>query len=146
MSLPDWSKNIRCVHTRTHTHTHGFPPAVDYHGPGVWRVAGLHPAQEGQERSGMLGHAVVRPGCELELTYLSLLTGATLWGYTHTQMYKYIHTQSHTQCLYTPNQAYTHRRTHVQTEPNDWTYRRTQIQANKHTHLIEGKGPDGVGG
>lgn len=53
-------------------------PAVHHHGSGVRRVAGFHPAQERQERCGMFGNAVIRPGGELELSYLSLLAGAVL--------------------------------------------------------------------
>lgn len=51
---------------------------MDDHGPRICRVAGLHPSQEGQERSRVLGYAVVWPGCELEVTNLTLLIGATL--------------------------------------------------------------------
>ena len=51
---------------------------MDHHGPGVRGVAGLDAAQEGQEGGGVLGHAVVRPGRELELADLPLLVGATL--------------------------------------------------------------------
>ena len=59
----------------THTpHT----PAVDHHGSGIWGVAGLDAAQEGQEGGGVLGHAMVRPGRELELADLPLLVGAAL--------------------------------------------------------------------
>lgn len=55
-----------------------FLPAVHHHGPRVWRIASFHPSEEGQERSGVLGHPVVRPGRELELPHLSLLAGAVL--------------------------------------------------------------------
>ena len=55
-----------------------FLPAVYHHGPRIWRIAGFHPSQEGQERGGVLRYPVVRPGCELELPHLSLLTGAVL--------------------------------------------------------------------
>lgn len=41
-------------------------------------VAGLHSAEEGQEGGGVLGHAMVRPRRELELTHLPLLTRAIL--------------------------------------------------------------------
>lgn len=56
----------------------GFLPAVHHHGPRVWRIAGLHPSQEGQEQGGVFGHPVVRPGRELELPHLPLLAGAVL--------------------------------------------------------------------
>lgn len=48
------------------------------HGTCIWRVAGLDPAQESQEGGGVLRHAVVRPGCKLEVTNLTLLIGAAL--------------------------------------------------------------------
>lgn len=51
---------------------------MHHHGSGVRRVAGFHPAQERQERRGMFGNAVIRPGGELELSNLSLLAGAVL--------------------------------------------------------------------
>lgn len=55
-----------------------FLPAVHHHGPRIWRIASFHPSEEGQERSGVLRHPVVRPGSELELPHLSLLAGAVL--------------------------------------------------------------------
>lgn len=51
---------------------------MHHDGTSVWGVAGFHPSQEGQERGGVLGHAVVRPRRELELPHLALLTGAVL--------------------------------------------------------------------
>jgi len=68
-------------HTHTPTHTL-HTPAVGDDGPGVRRVAGLDPAEEGQEGGRVLGDPVVRPRRELELTDLSLLTGAALGGGT----------------------------------------------------------------
>lgn len=53
-------------------------PAVHHHGPRVWRIARFHPSQEGEERRGVLRHAVVRPSRELELPDLPLLAGAVL--------------------------------------------------------------------
>lgn len=53
-------------------------PAVHHHRPGVWRVTGFNPAQEGQEWCGVFGNAMIRPCCELELPHLPLLTTATL--------------------------------------------------------------------
>ena len=53
-------------------------PAVGDNGSSVWGVAGLDPAEEGQEGGGVLGHPVVGPGCELELPHLPPLTTATL--------------------------------------------------------------------
>ena len=53
-------------------------PAVDHHGSCICGVAGLDPAEEGQGGGGVLRHSMVRPGHELELTNLSLLTGAIL--------------------------------------------------------------------
>lgn len=55
-----------------------FVPAVNHHGPCIWRIASLHPSQEGQEQGWVFRHPVVWPGCELELPHLSLLTGAIL--------------------------------------------------------------------
>lgn len=57
-------------------------PAVDDHGTGVWRVAGLHPAQESQEGGRVFGDPVIRPGRELEVTNFTLLVGAALNGWT----------------------------------------------------------------
>ena len=51
---------------------------MDDHGSCIWRVAGLNPPKEGQEGCGVFGHPVVRPGCELEVTNLTLLIGAAL--------------------------------------------------------------------
>jgi hypothetical protein len=53
-------------------------PAVHHHGPCVWGVAGFYPPEEGQEGGGVLGHAVIGPGSELELPHLPLLAGAVL--------------------------------------------------------------------
>lgn len=55
-----------------------FSPAVYRHWPGVWRIAGFHPSQEGQEGRGVLRNPVVGPGRELKLPHLSLLTGTIL--------------------------------------------------------------------
>lgn len=51
---------------------------MDDHGTGVWRVAGLHPAQESQERCGVFGDPMIWPGCKLEVTNFPLLIGAAL--------------------------------------------------------------------
>ena len=51
---------------------------MDDHGSCIWRVAGLNPPEEGQEGRRVLGHPVVRPGRELEVTNLTLLIGAAL--------------------------------------------------------------------
>lgn len=48
------------------------------HWSSIWGVAGFDPAEEGQERGGMFGDPVVRPGCELEVTNLTLLIRAAL--------------------------------------------------------------------
>jgi len=53
-------------------------PAVCDDGPGVRGVAGLDPAQEGQEGGGVLRDAVVRPRRKLELSHLTLLTRSIL--------------------------------------------------------------------
>lgn len=51
---------------------------MHHHGPGIRRVAGFDASQEGQDGSGILGHAVVRPGHELKLPQLSFLARAVL--------------------------------------------------------------------
>jgi len=51
---------------------------MNSHGSCIRRVAGLDPAKEGQEWGGVFRHPVVRPGCELEVTNLTLLIGAAL--------------------------------------------------------------------
>lgn len=56
---------------------------MDDHGTGVWRVAGLHPAQESQEGRGVFGDPVIRPGRELEVTNFTLLIGAALNEWTN---------------------------------------------------------------
>lgn len=55
-------------------------PAVGDDGSGVRRVAGFDPAEEVEEGGGVLRHAVIRPRCELELTYFPPLAAATLRG------------------------------------------------------------------
>lgn len=62
--------------TRTCTHTH--TPAMYNHGSCIWRVAGLDPTKEGQEGGRVFRHPVVWPGCELEVTNLTLFIGAAL--------------------------------------------------------------------
>ena len=47
-------------------------PAVDHHGASVRRGGGFHSSYEGQQSSGVVGHAVLRPGGEMELTHLVL--------------------------------------------------------------------------
>lgn len=47
-------------------------------GTSIGRVAGLHPAEEGQEGGGVLGNAVVGPRRELELANFPLFAGAVL--------------------------------------------------------------------
>lgn len=51
---------------------------MDNHGSCIWRVAGLDPPKKGQEGGGVFRYPMVRPGCELEVTNLAFLTGATL--------------------------------------------------------------------
>lgn len=55
-------------------------PAVDGDGSSVRGVAGFDPAEEVEERGGILRHAVVWPGCELELAHFSPLAAAALMG------------------------------------------------------------------
>lgn len=62
------------------------PPAVDHHGPSVWRIAGLYPSKKGQDGCGILRNPVVGPGHELELSDLPLLTGAILQKYQVSQL------------------------------------------------------------
>lgn len=45
-------------------------PAVDHHRPGIGRCRGFDPAQESQQASGVVWHAMLRPGGEVELTHL----------------------------------------------------------------------------
>lgn len=49
-------------------------------GSGVRGVAGFDPAEEVEEGSGILWYAVIRPGCELELTHFPPLAAAALRG------------------------------------------------------------------
>lgn len=51
---------------------------MDNHGTGIWRVAGLHPAQESQEGCGVFGDPMIWPGRKLEVTNFTLLIGAAL--------------------------------------------------------------------
>lgn len=71
---------------------------MDHHGPSVWRVACLHTPQEGQNRSRVLWHPVIRPGHELELSHLSLLIRAVLQTQTFggkVQMRKFLDSLAH---------------------------------------------------
>lgn len=74
------SERIHAYWAHLHAVLHLHPPAVDHHGPSIWRIACLYPPQESQDGGGVLGHSMVWPGHELELSYLSLLTGAILQG------------------------------------------------------------------
>lgn len=47
-------------------------PAVDHHRASVRRRRGFHSSYKGQQSSGVIGHPVLRPGCEVELTHLVL--------------------------------------------------------------------------
>lgn len=49
-------------------------------GAGVRRVAGFDPAEEVEEGGGILRHAVIWPGSELELTHFPSLAAAALRG------------------------------------------------------------------
>ena len=61
-----------CEHTCT---------AVDHHRPALRVVEGLHSADHGQHGRGILRHSMVRPRCEVELTYLTnILTRPSLGG------------------------------------------------------------------
>lgn len=53
-------------------------PAVSDDGPCIWWIAGLYPPQECQEGRWVLGHAMIRPRCELELTNFTLFTRTIL--------------------------------------------------------------------
>lgn len=66
-------------------------PAVSDDGPGVRRVAGFDPAEEVEERSGVLRHAVVGPGRELELTHFPPLAAAALKGRKKTAARRFVH-------------------------------------------------------
>lgn len=55
-------------------------PAVNSDGSGIRGVAGFDPAEEVEERGGVLWHAVIWPGCKLELTHFSPLAAAALLG------------------------------------------------------------------
>lgn len=43
---------------------------MDHHGSGIRRRGGLDPTQEGQQAGGVVGHAVLGPRGEVELTNL----------------------------------------------------------------------------
>ena len=78
-----------------------YRPAVDHHGPGVGHGLGLDPADEAQQPRGVVGHPVVRPAREVELSYLPDLVGASLSRSTRGEcetfsMYEYTHTHTHT--------------------------------------------------
>ena len=45
-------------------------PAMDDDRPGLRRCGGFDPAQEGQQAGGVVRHAVLRPGGEVELAHL----------------------------------------------------------------------------
>ena len=60
-----------------------YRPAVDHHWPGVGHGLGLDPADEAQQPCGVVGHAVVRPAREVELSYLPDLVSASLWWPEH---------------------------------------------------------------
>lgn len=45
---------------------------MDHHGASIRRCRGFHSSYKGQQSSGMIGHPVLRPGCEVELTHLML--------------------------------------------------------------------------
>ncbi len=47
-------------------------PAVDHHWASVRRRGGFHSPYKGQQSSGVIGHPVLRPGCEVKLTHLVL--------------------------------------------------------------------------
>lgn len=55
-------------------------PAVNSDGSSIRGVAGFHPAEEVEERSGILWHAVIWPGRKLELAHFPpLATAALVW-------------------------------------------------------------------
>lgn len=53
-------------------------PAVNSDGSSIRGVAGFDPAEEVEERSGILWHTVIWPGCKLELTHFPPLAAAAL--------------------------------------------------------------------
>lgn len=53
-------------------------PAMDHDGSGARWVGHLDPADEGQEARGMVGYAVVRPACEVELLHFPELVKPSL--------------------------------------------------------------------
>ena len=57
-----------------------FLPAVCDHGAGIQGVDGANPPQELQERRGVLGHAVVRPGRVLVLLHFPTVRETHLKG------------------------------------------------------------------
>lgn len=69
---------------------------MHHHGSGVRRRGGLDPAQEGQQARGVVGHAVLGPGGEVELAHLvfggvaSLQTRETQQSNT-TDEHEYVH-------------------------------------------------------
>lgn len=53
-------------------------PAMSDDGSSIRWIAGFDPAKEVEEGGGILWHAMIGPGCELELTHFSSLTASTL--------------------------------------------------------------------
>ena len=56
---------------------------MHHHGASVGRVLGLHPPDEAQQPSGVVGNTMVRPSREVEQMDLPNLMSSPLWVHTH---------------------------------------------------------------
>lgn len=69
-------------------------PAVHHHRTGVGRCGSFHPPDEGQQPGGVIGHPVVGPGREVELTHLMLGRVSPLSRYTLCVRCKLLHSDA----------------------------------------------------
>lgn len=72
------SRNISIWHKVITSRTH--EPAVNHHGSRVGQGLGLDSPNKPQQACGMIGHAVVRPTREVELSDLPDLMSPSLWN------------------------------------------------------------------
>lgn len=59
---------------------------MHHHRPSIGWRGGFDPPDEGQQASGVVGHAVLRPGGEVELSHLMFGRVAPLWEEQITNM------------------------------------------------------------